>query len=128
VIVPSIPFLIFAMIGALVFNLGSAGWWRESILLIANIAFLASFSQDPVAFLPYAGFLAVGFIAQSITREGSAPRLFVALLVVTLAAFFWLKRYSFVPTAALLPFPYVLGGPVLRILPGDAPHHRQPPG
>jgi alginate O-acetyltransferase complex protein AlgI len=110
VIVPSISFLIFAMIGALVFNLGSAGWWRKSILLIANIAFLASFSQDPVAFLPYVGFLAVGFIAQSITREGSTPRLFVALLVVTLAAFFWLKRYSFVPTAALLPFPYVLVG------------------
>jgi hypothetical protein len=58
------------LIGALVFNLGSAAWWRESILLLVNIAFLAGFSQDPVAFLPYAGFLAVGFIAQSITRGG----------------------------------------------------------
>jgi D-alanyl-lipoteichoic acid acyltransferase DltB (MBOAT superfamily) len=110
VIVPSVQFLIFATIAALVFNLSSAAWWRQSTLLIANVSFLASFSQDPMAFLPYAGFLAVGFIAQGITRKGSAPRLFVALLVMTLAAFFWLKRYNFVPTAAFLPFPYVLVG------------------
>jgi hypothetical protein len=34
---------------------------------------LAGFSQDPMAFLPYAGLLAVGFIAQSITRGVRAP-------------------------------------------------------
>jgi alginate O-acetyltransferase complex protein AlgI len=73
VIVPSTQFLIFALIGALVFKLGSAAWWRESILLIVNIAFLAGFSQDPMAFLPYAGFPAVVFIAQSITRGVRAP-------------------------------------------------------
>jgi D-alanyl-lipoteichoic acid acyltransferase DltB (MBOAT superfamily) len=111
VTVPSIPFLLFAAVAALVFNLRAAsGWWREAVLLTANIAFLASFSNDPVAFLPLAGFLALGFVAQSVTREGSAPRLFVALLIVTLAAFFWLKRYSFIPGATFLPFPYLLVG------------------
>ena len=34
----------------------------------------------------------------------------MALLVVTLAAFFWLKRYSFVPNRTFLPFPYVTVG------------------
>ncbi len=109
-IVPSPQFLMFAAIAALVFNLGASVWWRQSVLLVVNLGFLASFSFDPLAFVPFAGFLALGFLAQRITREGSAPRLFVALLVVTLAAFFWLKRYSFVPSAAFLPFPCVLVG------------------
>ncbi len=109
-IVPSLPFLGFAAAAALLFNLGAAAWWRKAVLLAVNVVFLASFSHDPSAFLPFAGFLALGFATQRWTREGSAPRLFVALLVVTLTAFFWLKRYSFIPSATFLPFPYVLVG------------------
>ncbi len=109
-IVPSPQFLMFAALAALVFNLGASVWWRQSVLLVVDLGFLASYSLDPLAFVPFAGFLALGFLAQRITREGSAPRLFVALLVVTLAAFFWLKRYSFVPSATFLPFPCVLVG------------------
>ena len=109
-IVPSLPFLGFAAAGAVVFNLAAASWWRQAVLLLVNIAFLASFSHDPRAFLPFAGFLALGFAAQAITRDGARPTLFVALLVVTLAAFFWLKRYSFIPREAFLAFPYLLVG------------------
>ena len=114
-IVPSIPFLGFAAIAALIFNLGTAPWWRQAILLAVNLAFLASFSQDPLAFLPFAGFLALGFAAQEMVqegtaREGRALRRFVALLLVTLVGFVWLKRYSFVPSATFVPFPYVQVG------------------
>ena len=65
---------------------------------------------NPVAYLPFLGFLAVGYAAQSLTREGSRPHLFVTLVIVTIAAFAWLKRYSFVPHALFLGFPYVLVG------------------
>ncbi len=109
-IVPSINFLIFAAVSALAFNLVRAAWWRQAVLLITNVAFLLSFSQSVTAFLPFAGFLALGFVAQRLTRDGGAPRLFIALLVLTLTAFFWLKRYSFIPSAAYLPFPYLLVG------------------
>jgi alginate O-acetyltransferase complex protein AlgI len=109
-IVPSFSFLLFAAAAALVFNLRTAECWRRTVLLVVNIAFLASFSRDPISYLPLAGFIAFGFMAQRITREGSTPRLFVALLVVTVAAFFWLKRYSFVPSATFIPYPYVLIG------------------
>ena len=68
-IVPSFPFLLFAAAAALVFNLGTATWWRRATLLVANIAFLASFSRDPLSFLPLAGFIAFGFMAQRIVRE-----------------------------------------------------------
>ena len=109
-IVPSVPFLGFAAVAALLFNMGTAAWWREAILLAVNVIFLASFSNHPAAFWPFIGFLALGYAAQSITSTGKAHRLFVTSLLVTLAGFFWLKRYSFVPSASFLPFPYVTVG------------------
>ena len=109
-IVPSLPFLGFAAVAALVFNLGAAPWWRRAVLLVVNVVFLASFSASIASFLPFAGFLALGFLAQRVTRKGSAPQLFIALVVVTLAAFAWLKRYTFIPHDFYIPFPYVLVG------------------
>jgi O-antigen ligase len=97
VIVPSLQFLGFAAVAGLFFNLGSAAWWRRGVLLIANFAFFLSFAKNPAAILPFSGFLALGYVAQRTTRNGSAPRAFAALLIVTIAAFLWLKRYSFVP-------------------------------
>ncbi len=110
IIVPSVPFLGFAVVAAVVFNLGAASWWRRLVLLAVNVVFLASFSHDIAAFLPFIGFLALGFVAQRLTRGGSAPLLYLCLVVLTLVAFFWLKRYSFIPSATYLPFPYVLVG------------------
>jgi len=109
-IVPSPTFLLFAAVIAIAVNLRSAAPWRQGVLLVANILFLSSFSHDVAAFVPFTGFLALGFIAQGITRDGSMPRLFCALLLVTIGAFFWLKRYTFIPSEAFLPFPYLLVG------------------
>ena len=109
-IVPSIPFLGFAAVAALAFNLGAPAWWGRTVLLVVNVVFLASFSRDPVALAPFVGFLALGFVAQRATRQGALPPLFLALVGVILIAFFWLKRYSFIPSSTFLPFPYVLVG------------------
>ncbi len=108
--VPSLLFLIFALVGAVFFNLSAAGPWRQAVLLVVNIAFLASFAHDPVVYVPFLGFLAFGFLAQGATREGARPRLFLALVVLMVAAFVWLKRYSFVPKETFLAFPYLLIG------------------
>jgi alginate O-acetyltransferase complex protein AlgI len=108
--VPSVLFLVFALCAAVVFNLSAAKPWRQAVLLVVNIGFLASFSHDPVAYVPFLGFLAFGFLAQGATREGGRPRLFLALVVLMVAAFVWLKRYSFVPKETFLAFPYLLIG------------------
>lgn len=108
--VPSPAFLAFSAVAALLYNASGALWWRRMTLLIANVLFLASFSRDPGSFMPFAGFLLLGYVAQRTTRNGGHRRLFPVLLIVTVAAFFWLKRYSFIPSAAFLPFPYVLIG------------------
>ena len=56
------------------------------------------------------GFLALGYVAQRLTRQGALPSLFLALVGVILIAFFWLKRYNFIPSGMFLPFPYVIVG------------------
>lgn len=109
-IVPSPVFLGFAAIAAVLFNLSTAVRWRQLVLLAANVAFLATFSSQPLAFLPFAGFLALGFAAQYFTRDGARKHLFIGLLVLIIGAFFWLKRYSFVPSTTFLAFPYVVVG------------------
>jgi D-alanyl-lipoteichoic acid acyltransferase DltB (MBOAT superfamily) len=109
-IVPSVPFLLFALVGALAFNALSFGWWRKGVLLVLNVAFLATFSHSLLAYAPLLGFLALGFVGLNVTREERHPRLFVALLVVTIVVFVWLKRYNFVPRETFLAFPYALIG------------------
>ena len=109
-IVPSLPFLAFAAIAAVLFNLAVVRGWQRFVLLATNLVFFASFSHSPLAFLPFPCFLALGFVAQRIVRDGAGARVFPALLVVTVAGFFWLKRYSFVPDTLWLPYPYVLVG------------------
>ena len=109
-IVPSVQFLLFAAAAALVFNLSRSLHWRRGTLLIVNGLFLATFSRSVMSYLPLAAFLGLGFFALSVTRKGAAPRLFVGLLIATVAVFFWLKRYSFIPSSLFLPIPYLLVG------------------
>ena len=77
---------------------------------MANLLFLASFSRDPAALAPLSGFLLFGYCSFRATRGGGRAGLFVALVVLTLLAFCWLKRYSFIPSISYLPFPYLLVG------------------
>ncbi len=110
-IVPSFQFLAFAAVGAALFNIGRSYWWRQLILLLWNVAFIASFTHNPVAVLPFAGFLLFGYLAsQYLVRPGAGKPLFVAVLLITIALFFWLKRYTFVPSALLLPNIFLLLG------------------
>ncbi|HEX2816883.1 MAG TPA: MBOAT family O-acyltransferase, partial [Phenylobacterium sp.] len=83
--------------------------WRSAVMLVANLGFLASFAHGPLALAPFAGFLAFGYAALWLARRRSRFALPV-LIVATLAIFFYLKRYSFIPGAILLPPIYVTVG------------------
>lgn len=108
--VPSPRFLLFALVAAMLYNLSAAIGWRRLVLLAANLLFLASFGAAPLAFLPFACFLTLGFFAQYACRSGTAPWRFLPLLLLTIAAFVWLKRYSFLPENLFIAYPYVLIG------------------
>jgi alginate O-acetyltransferase complex protein AlgI len=108
--VPSFPFIAFVLVGAALYNLSRSSAWRQAVLLVANILFLASFSTNPVAFLSFAGFLAFGFVSVRLLPVGRASLWFVVALVVALLGFFWLKKYTFLPEASFMTFPYVTIG------------------
>ncbi len=110
-IVPSPNFLAFSLGAGVVYHLGRGATWRRCVLLVANVAFLVSFSSQWFALLPFAGFLVLGYIFQETCRVGSLRSpLFAAIVCLTLFMFFLLKRYSFIPQTLYLNFPYFTVG------------------
>jgi D-alanyl-lipoteichoic acid acyltransferase DltB (MBOAT superfamily) len=107
--VPSLEFLGFALFAALVFNLSSAVWWRQAVLLATNLAFHSTFSHWPRAYLPIAAFLAVGYCGVILIEVGSR-RITSLFIVALLFCFIWLKRSAFLPNAVHLPPAYVTVG------------------
>jgi alginate O-acetyltransferase complex protein AlgI len=110
VIVPSFQFLAFAAIAALIFNLSRSLLWQNAVLLLVNLAFLSTFSHSLAAFAPFAGFLLIGYIGARVMQSQPKLPLFVPLLMLIIAMFFWLKRYTFVPSELVLHYPYVTLG------------------
>jgi alginate O-acetyltransferase complex protein AlgI len=108
--VPSPQFMAFAVIAAILYNLWPALLWRQAVLLAVNVLFLASFSASIIALSPLIAFIVSGYFIYRITRHGGHPRIFSILLITIIIAFFWLKRYDFIPEATFLPFPYLLVG------------------
>jgi D-alanyl-lipoteichoic acid acyltransferase DltB (MBOAT superfamily) len=108
--VASLAFLGFALIVAVLYNLARPVWWRQAVLLVANGAFLASFAAGAVSMLPLLGFLAVSYAGLRLVQRDPRGRTFAAVLALVVGLFFWLKRYSFLPSASFLPVAYSVIG------------------
>lgn len=106
----SFEFLGFALCVIIIFNLSRAVSWRQMVLLTASLVFLSFFSHNPVAWAPFAGFLAVGFLSLRMIQSGHRRVGFIPIVVACIAAFIWLKKYTFVPSPLLLHFPYLTLG------------------
>jgi alginate O-acetyltransferase complex protein AlgI len=106
--VPSLHFLLFALVAAVLFRLSSSRSWRMAVLLVTNLGFFATFiSTSPVACLPFALFLLLGYVGMHRQHNRALGWLLVGAVVVM---FFWLKKYTFVPGPLLLSFPYLTIG------------------
>jgi len=106
----SLEFLLFALVVVVVFNLNIRVSWRQTVLLLANLAFLSFFSSHPTVWTPLASFLVFGFVSLRLMQSGSGRAVTVPVLIAGIAAFVWLKKYTFVPPSLLLPFPYITLG------------------
>ena len=62
------PFLIFSAAVFVAYNLSRSAGWRQLVLLLANLAFLATFSLQPKSYLPFAAFLMFGYIGVQLIR------------------------------------------------------------
>jgi alginate O-acetyltransferase complex protein AlgI len=100
-------YLAFVAASVLAFNVWGAFAFRQWVLLIANLLFLASFVRSPEQLVPLAGFLLLGYAATRwVARWGQSWVLCwsVALIVFV---FVVLKRYTFLPAGMDLPFLYL---------------------
>jgi alginate O-acetyltransferase complex protein AlgI len=108
--VPSWEFFGFVTVVAVAINRSSAPAWRRGVLLLANLAFVLTFSRSPQQLAPFATLLLVGYVAMKLMESRKNALAFAVATCAFVAAFVWLKRYSFVPAGALLPFPYLTVG------------------
>lgn len=107
--VASAQFLVLAVVTALAYHALGSRWWRQSILLAANVYFLSQLSNEVSHFWPLAAFLLVGYLGALLVRRGH-ERLFWPAVVADVAMLVWLKKYAFVPSAVVLHEAYVTVG------------------
>ncbi len=103
------PFLIFSAVVILAYNSSRSPGWRRLVLLLANFAALATFSLQPKTYVPFAAFLIFGYLGVQLIRAYGRV-FFWPVLLATIAAFIWLKKYSFLPSSSFLHFAYVTIG------------------
>jgi alginate O-acetyltransferase complex protein AlgI len=108
--VASLPFIGFGVLAACAYNLFRPLWWRQWILFIANVLFLATFARSLAAFVPFAAFLLLGYLGVRAMRKPETRWVFVASLIAVILAFVWLKKYTFLPSGSFLRFSYVTIG------------------
>lgn len=108
--VPSFEFLGFAAVVAALINISSAAAWRRSILLLANLGFVLTFTHNPIQLAPFAALLVLGFVGMKIVEVYKSKAAFVVLLVMLIFLFCLLKQYTFVPHTLFLPLVYFTVG------------------
>lgn len=105
----SISFIFFGLAVALLSNLSRSPGWRAAVLFLASLAFLGVISHDPIVWIPLAGFLLFGYAALLWVGRQKGRGLGWAVIAVILA-YFWLKKYTFLPAASFLSISYLTLG------------------
>jgi D-alanyl-lipoteichoic acid acyltransferase DltB (MBOAT superfamily) len=101
----SFQFVFFGLAAALVSNFSRSPVWRSIVLMAASIVFLWLLSHDPLAFLPMAGFLLLGYAGLQMLERGWSRSIVWCILAVVFA-YVWLKKYTFIPENLFLHSPY----------------------
>jgi alginate O-acetyltransferase complex protein AlgI len=108
--IASFSFLAFALAVILAYNARPSVQWRKWVLLAANLAFLLTFSQSVWAFLPFAAFVGFGYMSVRAMQRSHPKAAYLCIVSGTLLAFFWLKKYTFIPDVSFLRFAYTTLG------------------
>jgi D-alanyl-lipoteichoic acid acyltransferase DltB (MBOAT superfamily) len=105
----SVQFVVFGLAAALISNVSRSPVWRSVVLFSASLVFLGMLAHKPIASVPLAGFLLLGYAGVLAVERGRSKWLVASLLCVILA-YAWLKKYTVLPESAFLGFPYVTVG------------------
>src|SRR5258708_5439863 len=101
----SFEFVFFGLAAALVSNFSRSLVWRSIVLMVASVVFLGLLSHDPMAFLPMAGFLLLGYAGLQMLERGWSRSMPWCILAV-IFLYVWLKKYAFLPEGIFLHSPY----------------------
>jgi alginate O-acetyltransferase complex protein AlgI len=100
----------FATATVLAFNTWRLPLFRQCVLLVANLVFLASFVQSVQQLAPLLGFLVLGYAATRWVARWRKPWILGWTIGLIVAVFVVLKRYAFLPARIELPFLYLQVG------------------
>jgi alginate O-acetyltransferase complex protein AlgI len=103
----STTYILFVTATVLAFNAWRLPVFRQCVLLVANLVFLASFVQSPLQLAPLAAFLALGYAATRWVARWPRPWLLGLSVAAIVVVFVVLKRYTFLPAGIDLPFLYL---------------------
>lgn len=105
----SLQFVAFGLMVTIISNLNRSRAWRSFTLMAASVAFLGLIARNPVAFLPLAGFLLLGYAFLLLLQRGMSRCLVWSILAV-IFTYIWLKKYTFLPHDIFLRQPYLTLG------------------
>jgi D-alanyl-lipoteichoic acid acyltransferase DltB (MBOAT superfamily) len=108
--VTSLHFIGFAAFAAGIYHLSRSVMWRRTVLLIANLIFLATLSMHWKSYLPLLAFLALGYFGVWMMQRLRSHLAYVLLLGIAIFLFVCLKQYRFLPESLFLRFSYVTVG------------------
>jgi alginate O-acetyltransferase complex protein AlgI len=101
----SFQFVLFGLAVAAISNLSRSSGWTMAVLLVASLIFIGLLTPDPLLLLPLAAFLLLGYAGLQILANGWS-RARPSLLASVVFVYIWLKKYTFLPHAIFLDFPY----------------------
>ena len=101
----SLQFVFFGLIAALLSNLNRSPIWRSAVLMATSLLLLSILAHNPIVFLPLLGFLILGYVCLVLIQRKPSVVLTGAVILV-IAAYIWLKKYTFLPEAIFLRRPY----------------------
>lgn len=101
----SFQFVFFGLAVALISNLRRSSVWRSAVLMTASVVFLGLLERNPVAFVPLACFLLLGYVSLLLIERGWAKPAVWGIAGVILV-YIWLKKYTFLPEDIFLRSPY----------------------
>jgi D-alanyl-lipoteichoic acid acyltransferase DltB (MBOAT superfamily) len=101
----SLQFVLYGLAVAILSNLSRRPAWRSSVIFAASVAFLALLAHSPVVLLPLAGFLLLGYAAITLIERGWIKHIAWSVIAIVFI-YIWLKKYTFLPAATFLRFPY----------------------
>ena len=105
----SLQFVLFGLAVAILSNFSRSRAWRSAVLFLASLSFIGLLAPKPAVLIPLASFLALAY-CWLLLIERSGSKLLSWGLVVIVLAYIWLKKYTFLPEASFIRFPYLTLG------------------